>query len=91
MGGGHGWDGTGVFESEEEIAKIAEYPNIRMFRLNYMTAKEPQDDLMSLDFTSWARPNEVDQIKKFSAVCLLTIKYMADVLGKNKADMNHLL
>ena len=84
MGGGHGWDGNGVFNSTEEIAYMAEYSNIRMFRLAYMYSDEPQDDLSGLDFDAWAKPDEVDKVKKFSAVCLLTARYMADVLGKDK-------
>ena len=84
MGGGHGWDGNGVFNSTEEIASIAEYSNIRMFRLAYMYSDEPQDDLSGLDFEAWSKPDEVDKVKRFSAVCLLTARYMADVLGKDK-------
>ena len=34
----------GIFNSSEEIAKMAEYPNIRLFRINHATASEPQDD-----------------------------------------------
>ena len=84
MGGQAEWDVGGVFNSEEEIANIANYPNIKMFKIKMMTASEPQDDLMDYDFKTWISSNDKENIKVFSAVCLLTIRYMADVLGKNK-------
>lgn len=84
MGGHANWDQGGVFYSEEEIAKTAEYPNIRMFKLQLQANAEPQDDLNNLDFEYWAKTDDVNAIKRFSAVCLLTARYMADVLGKEK-------
>ena len=49
-----------------------------------MTSDEPQDELMGEDSIIWAKSNDADKVRKFSAVCLLTAKYMADVLGKEK-------
>ena len=46
----------------------------------------PQDDLMHEDWRSWAKTNESVFVSAFSAVCLLTARYMADVLGKNKVN-----
>ena len=84
-----GVDMTGIFNSDEEIAKTAEYPNIRLFQVKQMTASTPQDDLMQYanDWESWALSNDTNHVKKFSAVCLLTARYMADVLGKNKVGI----
>ena len=87
MGGHANWDQGGVFYSEEEIAKTAEYPNIRMFKLQLQASAEPQDDLNNLDFEYWAKTDDVNAIKRFSAVCLLTARYMADVLGKEMVSM----
>ena len=87
MGGHANWDQGGVFNSEEEIAKTAEYPNIRMFKLQLQANAEPQDDLNNLDFEYWAKTDDVNAIKRFSAVCLLTARYMADVLGKEMVSM----
>ena len=84
MGGVEDWDAGGVFNSEEEITKTAEYPNIRMFKLALMTASNPQDDLKETEFETWARSDDSTSVSQFSAVCLLTARYMADVLGKDK-------
>ena len=77
-----------LLNREEEIAHFSEYPNIRMFKVKMMTASQPQDDLMEYDdnFNKWANVNEREYILQFSAVCLLTARYMADVLGKNKVS-----
>ena len=74
----------GIFNSSEEIAKMAEYPNIRLFRINHATASEPQDDFSGNAVINWVSTTDVNNVKRFSAVCLLTIKNMADVLGKDK-------
>ena len=64
------------------------YPNLKMFRVKTMAASEPQNDLMEFEnqWEKWASVNETSYIRRFSAVCLLTAKYMADVLGKNKVN-----
>ena len=46
----------------------------------------PQDDLMHEDWKSWANTSESVFVSAFSAVCLLTARYMADVLGKDKVN-----
>ena len=46
----------------------------------------PQDDLMHEDWRVWAKTNESVFVSAFSAVCLLTARYMADVLGKDKVN-----
>ena len=84
MGGIEDWDAGGVFNSDKEIAKTAEYPNIRMFKLALMTDSNPLDDLKEIDFETWARSDDSSAVSQFSAVCLLTARYMADVLGKDK-------
>ena len=76
----------GIFNVVEELEKMTEYPNIRMFKVKMMTASEPQSDLMEYDWNKWATVNEVDFVRQFSAVCLLTARYMADELGKNKVS-----
>ena len=91
LGGGNGWDGNGVFNSAEELAKMAEYQNIRMFKLNRMYSPAIQDDLMKDQSIGWTSTKDSEATKKFSAVCLLTARYMADVLGKNKVKMNTFL
>ena len=78
-----GFSMGGIFNVDEELEKLTEYPNIKMFKVKMMTASEPQSDLMDYDWTKWVSVDEV-YVRKFSAVCLLTARYMADVLGKNK-------
>ena len=75
----------GIFNVDEELEKLTEYPNIKMFKVKMMTASEPQSDLMDYDWTKWVSVDEV-YVRQFSAVCLLTARYMADVLGKNKVS-----
>ena len=77
-----------IFNSTEEIAMLSEYPGIRLYRLKGMTSDEPQDDLMDDGFITWANTNDAKNVKIFSAVCLLTAKYMADVLGKEKVRIS---
>ena len=76
----------GIFNSAEEILKLSEYPNLKMFRVKMMSASEPQNDLMDFEdrWEKWAFVNETLYVRRFSAVCLLTAKYMADILGKSK-------
>ena len=77
---------SGIFNASEEIAKMAEYPNIRLFRIKHMTNGEPQDDLMDEDVIIWAKTSEANYVKSFSAVCLLTARNWADTMGKDKVD-----
>ena len=79
---------NGIFNSTEEIAMMSEYPGIRLYRLKAMTSDEPQDDLIGEDFITWANTKDAYKVKSFSAVCLLTAKYMADVLGKEKVRIS---
>lgn len=73
-----------IFDSAAELAQIAaDYPNIRMYKVKTMTAESPQNDLMQEEWNTWKKSNE-SAISGFSAVCLLTARYMADVLGKDK-------
>jgi hypothetical protein len=41
---------------------------------------------MHEDWKSWANTSESVFVSAFSAVCLLTARYMADVLGKDKVN-----
>ena len=81
------WPMYAIMNSTEEIAKMADYPNIKLFKLAHMTAPEPQSDLTTLDFEKWASTSESDKVRGFSAICLLTIRNMADKLGKDKVHM----
>merc|ERR1719228_679690 len=72
----------GIFNATTEIAAMSEYPGIRLYRVVHMTSDEPQDDLMNEDAITWVKSNNAARVGQFSAVCLLTAKYMADVLGK---------
>ena len=78
------WPMSAIFNAQEEIAKLAEYPNIRMYKLKWLTSDQPENDLLEEDFTKWAKSNETEYVNPFSAVCLLTARYMADTLGKDK-------
>ena len=82
------WQMGGIFNSAEEMSKLSEYPNLKMFRVKTMTSSEPQNDLMEFEdkWEKWASVNETSYVRRFSAVCLLTAKYMADVMGKNKVS-----
>ena len=55
-------------------------------KVSLMTSDAPQDDLMKQDFDIWASTSDTNYAQRFSAVCLLTASYMAEVLGKNKVD-----
>ena len=86
LGGGNGWDGNGVLNSAEELEKMTEYRNIRMFKLDRMYSPDIQDDLIKDQSIGWTSTQDTESTKHFSAVCLLTARYMADVLGKNKVN-----
>ena len=76
------WPMKSIFNSTYEMERIVQnYPNFKMFKLSRMTSAEPQDDLLQPG-DGWR--NDADMIEQFSAVCLLTASYMADVLGKDK-------
>ena len=77
-----------IFNAGEEIAAMEEYPNIRMYFVKLMTSNTPQDDLMAEQWTDWEKTTSTDRVSQFSAVCLLTARYMADTLGKDKVKMN---
>jgi sialate O-acetylesterase len=78
------WNIGGIFNASEEIAKMAEYQNIRMYFVKLMTSDEPQEDLMNEDWAIWAKSSQTNYVSAFSAVCLLTARYMADAIGKDK-------
>jgi sialate O-acetylesterase len=79
------WPMSSIFDGNSELGQIAaNYPNIRMFKVKHMTSESPQDDLAQLDWSTWKRADETLFVSGFSAVCLLTARYMADVLGKEK-------
>ena len=87
------WKMNNIFNSTEEIAQISNYPNIRLYKVKLMSNSEAQDDLVQEDpqyRENWAKSNEADKVGSFSAVCLLTAKYMADVLGSNKVRLKSL-
>ena len=78
------WKISNIFNATEEIAAMEEYPNIRMYFVNLMTSNTPQDDLMEEKWTDWEKTTSTDKVSEFSAVCLLTARYMADAMGKDK-------
>ena len=82
------WNMGGIFNATEEIAAMEEYPNIRMYFVKLMTSNTPQDDLMAEDWTAWEKTTSTNSLKQFSAVCLLTARYMADAMGKDKVTKN---
>ena len=84
-----GWQMGNILNATEEIEKTAEYPNIRLFQVKQLGADKPQDDLIEYmdEFQKWVPSNDKITVKIFSAVCLLTARYMADVLGKNKVSV----
>ena len=81
-----GWALLGIDNADEEVERLKEFPNIKMFRLARMASETPQDDLIDLDFEKWASTSESDLTRRFSAICVLTASYMAEVLGKNKVQ-----
>ena len=56
----------------------------RMIKLAHLKAETPQDDIMDPDNPLWFSTSPVGAARGFSAVCLLTARYFADVLGKDK-------
>lgn len=78
------WKFGDIFNATEEIEKMKEYPGIRMYQVKMMLSQEQQDDLMEEDWIIWANTSESVVVSQFSAVCLLTARYMADILGKDK-------
>merc|ERR1712209_58375 len=49
-----------------------------------MTSESPQEDLLDEDWNVWAKSSQSNYVSSFSAVCLLTARYMADQMGKDK-------
>ena len=56
----------------------------RMIKLAHLKAETPQDDIMDPDNPQWFPTSNTGAVRGFSAVCLLTARYFADVLGKDK-------
>ena len=86
------WPLNSIFNWEEEVHQLAEYPNIKMFFIKKMTASEPQNDLIALDDNTgikWISSDDATYVSRISAICTLTAKYMADTMGKNK--VNHFI
>ncbi len=77
------WTMGKIFNATEEIARMADYPNVRMFRLAHKTSDTPQDDIMDESPGDWSKTDDANAVSAFSAVCLLTATYMADALGKD--------
>lgn len=73
-----------IFNATEEIAATAAFSNIRMYKVKTMTSDTEQDDLMIEDGAMWFKSDE-PYVKGFSAVCLLTARYISEILGKDKA------
>ena len=84
------WNIGGIFNASEEISKLAEYPNIRMYFVKLMTSDEPQEDLINEDWAIWAKSSQTNYVSSFSAVCLLTARYMADAMGKDKVLVSNM-
>ena len=78
------WRMDKIFNAGDEIAAMEKYSNIRMYFVKLMTSNTPQDDLMAEQWTDWEKTSSTDRVSQFSAVCLLTARYMADTLGKDK-------
>ena len=78
------WNMGGIINTTEEVEKTAEYKNIRMIKLAHLKAEAPQDDIMDPDNPLWFPTSNTGAVRGFSAVCLLTARYFADVLGKDK-------
>merc|ERR1712062_930369 len=66
-----GWAMRGVTNRTEEVAKTAEYPNIRMYRNERMYNDTPQDDISEEYFDVWAKSDDADHVLLFSSICLL--------------------
>ena len=82
-----GWTMNGIFNADQELDRLAnEFPNFRLMKVKLMTSDTPQDDLMEEDFDIWATTADRNYASRFSAVCLLTASYMAEVLGKEKVS-----
>ena len=57
-----------------------------------MTSPKPQEDLMTVNYyKTWVSSSDEVGVSSFSAICLLTAKYMADVLGKDKVILLDLI
>ena len=78
------WPLGEILNAEEEIEKMSDYPNIKMFMLDFMFSDQPQDDLLKDQNFGWESTSNSDAVREFSAVCLLTARFMADTLGKDK-------
>ena len=55
-----------------------------MIKLAHLKAETPQDDIMDPDNPQWFATSNTGAVRGFSAVCLLTARNFADVLGKDK-------
>ena len=77
------WKMQNIFNANEEIEDLKNYPNFKMTRIPHQTSETIQDDFLNKNIV-WTSNFDTDSVKQFSAVCLLTAKYMAEVLGKDK-------
>ena len=76
-----------IFNASYYIETMKNYPNIKLFKLSHMTSSEPEEDLLELDplYKTWTSADK-NNVELFSAVCLLTARFMADTLGQNKVS-----
>ena len=81
------WFMKDIFNASHYIETMKNYPNIKLFKLSHMTSSEPQEDLLELDphYQTWTSADK-NNVELFSAVCLLTARFMADILGQNKVS-----
>jgi len=71
-----------IFNSEEEIAKTAEYTTIRMYNIERATSDEEEIDLTHIRWTDgWANTAREDRVADFSAVCLFFARTIIDYEG----------
>ena len=82
-----GWPMGNIINAEEEITKSAEYPNIKLFKVKQVGSQDLQEDLIEYDWDYWASTSDADSVRSFSSVCLLTARYIADSLGKNRVRL----
>jgi sialate O-acetylesterase len=83
------WSMGQIFNATEEVAASAEYTNIRMYRINYLTSDTEQDDLISEIWDSWSEPTDVGRLNSFSAICFLYARGISQKLSRRKVKLRN--
>ena len=56
--------------------------NFRVFRPSHQTSSQPEEEFNQVGWPdSWTKTSDSDNVRNFSAICLLYAKYLTQILG----------